>query len=295
MSSDHAARDTGRGLAGLIDVLDRAEGVLPRRSARPARSAAYRTTAHRAGGSRAVALRPVPPAPAARPAPVAAPPLAAVPSAVPAAPRAVVVRPRPPAPRPGLVRRLALWGAGPDGAYLAWGAPAAASMPARETGPRGLRGLVRRLALWGAGPDGAYLAWRPFPSAAVPTPVARPHEIDPPVVLRELPSTPTIEPAASSPAAALPLPRSGASNPGAGAPGGRVPSSGVRTTGAPSTGLVRARGDPLTCPARGSPLRPAPGRSPPATGQLRDHGTQPRDAVLAAPPSTPRTVTDFPG
>lgn len=274
MSSDQAARDTGRGLAGLIDVLDRADGALPSPRSRPQRpvphrTAAYRTAGHRAGGTRAVPLRPVPPAPAARPAPGG--------SAVrgPATPAPAA----PERPRPGLLRRLALWGSGPDGAYLAWDAapphrtgPRSVDRAASGHGPRsagrGLRGLVRRLAMWGAGPDGAHLAWGPgVPAGPARGPApARPADVDPPVVLRELPSTPTVEPAASSPAAALPSPRPGASTPRAGAPGGRVPSSGVRPAGAPSTGLVRARGDPVTCPARGSPSWSVPGRAPPAPG-----------------------------
>ena len=169
-------------------------------------------------------------------APVARP--AARPAA-PAAGRARRPRPAPPARR---ARRIALWGAGPDGEYLAWGGPA----PRRPRKP---------------------LADRP-------------------VVLREMPSTPTIpppdRPAASSPAAALP-PRGPASTgprwmpP---VPRGAVAVPGVRPRGRPersrATGwppqvpgrchrTVRARGDPLPVRARGSPRRrddPGPAAPP---------------------------------
>src|SRR5690348_3527201 len=60
------ARDE-RTLAGLIDVLDRADAMLPPRRHRPARSSAYRPAGRRVPAP----VRPLPPAPAGR---AAAPP-----------------------------------------------------------------------------------------------------------------------------------------------------------------------------------------------------------------------------
>jgi hypothetical protein len=264
MPSDPSGRDRGRTLSGLIDVLDRADAGRPQ---------ARRPAAHRPAGSRSravgtVPLRSVQPAPMARPAPT---------------PRAYVLPEPEPAPIGRLsdvVRRAAMWGAGPQGEYLAWpAAPRPATPPARR--PARLRALVRRLTMWGAGPHGEYLAWgrRPVPG--------RRRDVDPPVVLREMPSTPTIQPAAPSPAVAL-LPRvpassagrsSGVSHPPPPVPRGAVAVPGIRpggppersrATGRPShhrpspqaTGLVRARGDPLSCPARGSPAPARRSRSP---------------------------------
>jgi hypothetical protein len=277
-SADPTGRDTGRSLAGLIDVLDRADGgtVAGRR----------RLSAHRPSGARStvrtVPLRSIQPAPLARPAvgtvrqPAGAPPAAAPPAAV----------------RPGgllhtLVRRAALWGAGQQGEYLAW-RPSARPAPApgdavgaprpavRTRRPARLRRLVRRVALWGAGPAGEYLAW-----GAPPRPAPK-READRPVVLREMPSIPTIQPVAPSPAAAL-LPLGPASSAGPEGmppvPRGAVAVLGIRPRGRPerspatgwpsqarssgaATGLVRARGDPLTCPARGSPPPARRSRSP---------------------------------
>jgi hypothetical protein len=146
-SADLPGRDPGSALSGLIDVLDRADGVAagtrPQRSAgaRPAavRTAAVRTQAARAGSLRGVPLRPVQPAPAARP---------ALPARAPAA---------------------------------VLGPPVTAAARRAPTGR--LRALVRRLALWGAGPNGEYLAWSSAPPA---------RRVDPPVLLREMPSTPTV-------------------------------------------------------------------------------------------------------
>lgn len=175
-------------LAGLIGVLDRADSAAllhrmrtaERRSVRPA------------------PIRSVQPAPMARPGrvPVAAAPLR---------PRVVVV-PEPERPAVGglrgLFHRAALWGAGAHGENLTWRTPAPAPRPSRL---EALRDLTRRAALWGAGPRGEHLAWgRPRPAAA-------PREVDPPVVLRAMPSTPLIQHAAPSPAAslrpAIPAPR----------------------------------------------------------------------------------------
>jgi hypothetical protein len=218
-------------LSGLLDVLERADDLPLRSRPRPARAAVLRPgparTARGAGG-----VRPLPPArpvPLPRPRPPVVQPPAVLPEAA--------VRAE---PRPGLGARL-------------------------RTLPRGLgarlRTVARRLAMWGAGPGGANLAWgRP----AAPAPRA-----DGPVVLTELPSTPTIRPAAPSPAAALvpartprpiapprvpvvpplarqvPAPRPTPS-PGT-APAGHRPGS------ARASGPARARGDPRPPPARGQP------------------------------------------
>ncbi|WP_212719383.1 hypothetical protein, partial [Blastococcus sp. CCUG 61487] len=165
-------------LIGLIGVLDRADGPPPRPRNRPVHSTAFRAT------GRPVPLRSVQPAPPAR--------AGRVPSAP--APRVVVVPERQRVPITGLrdlVRRLALWGGGADGEYLAWRTAAPAPRPSQRTR---VRALVRRAALWGAGEHGEYLAWG--------APVAARRRLDPPIVLHELPSTPTIRPAAPSPAAA---------------------------------------------------------------------------------------------
>src|SRR4051794_20251420 len=151
LAEDRAARG-GAGdlsLASLLDALDRADAVEGRPRPRPRRATGRRTA--RAG------LRPVQPLRS---------PQAAAPAAAPAAGTA----PAPTAPAPTERRGLRT----------------------------ALRDLTRRLALWGAGPDGVYLAWGstarpPISLAAEPRP-------DAPVVLRELPSTPTVQPAASSPA-----------------------------------------------------------------------------------------------
>ncbi|MBJ7454346.1 MAG: hypothetical protein JHC71_19985 [Blastococcus sp.] len=162
---------------------------------RPVHTAAFRASA------RAVPLRPVLPAPAARPVRVPAP-------RTPTVTVTVVPEPerRPVTGLRDLARRAALWGAGPQGEYAAWRTPEPAPRPPLR--PR-LRALTRRIALWGSGPRGEHLAW------GGPPPVVAPRLVDPPVVLRELPSTPTIRPAASSPAVALipaptaPSPRTG--------------------------------------------------------------------------------------
>lgn len=187
--------DPGASLAGLIGVLDRADGAPSAQRSRPVHTAAFRASA------RAVPLRSVPAAPAARPGRV---PVAAV-----RTPTVTVVPDPEPRPITGLrdlARRAALWGAGPQGEHLAWRTPEPAPRPPLR--PR-LRALTRRIALWGSGPRGEHLAW------GRPAPVAAPRQVDPPVVLRELPSTPTIRPAAPSPAVALipaptpPSPRTG--------------------------------------------------------------------------------------
>jgi hypothetical protein len=279
--------ESGRTLAGLLDVLDRADVPASQR-ARTRRPAVDRPEAYRRGTARRQPLRSVPQAPPARPLPTGA-----LPAAAPAQARVPAVSQRP-GPLRALTRRVALWGAGLDGEYLAWrGGGARAATSAAHTGsvatapaarrPSRLRALTRRLALWGAGVDGEYLAWfPPGRTAASGEPADRRPLSDRPVVLREMPSTPTIQPAASSPAAAL-LPRGPASSAGprgarpvsSGAvpvpgirPGGRLERSGA--TGWPSparpspagNGLVRSRGDPLSCPVRGSPPPARRARSP---------------------------------
>jgi hypothetical protein len=259
-SADLSGRDCALTFAGLLDVLDRADSGLVAQRTRPRRSAASRPAGSRSG-VRTVPLRSVQPAPMART-------VRSTPASVPGP-----ARPTAPAgpPRGGIrlvSHRIALWGSGPEGEYLAWRCPAPRTARRRFS----LRALVRRAALWGAGPTGEYLAWggasRPAP-AGFPPPL---RDLDGPVVLRELPSTPTIQPAAPSPAAAQ-LPRGPASNGPRGmppVPRGAVAVPGMRPSGPPerslatgwpsparpspaATGLVRARGDPLACPARGSP------------------------------------------
>ncbi len=209
-------------LGGLLDVLDRAEPLPARGGSRPGRAALRRAGAAR----RPAAVRPVP-LPAARPRSLGPAP------AAPAAPARTAPARTAPAPVPTVRRGLR----------------------AR------VRGLVRRLALWGAGPGGAHLAWG-RPAAPAPRP-------DGPVVLTELPDTPTVQPAAPSPAAALrparaprpaarprvpvvpPLARQVPAPRPAPAPrtaqGGRPP--GAARASAPA----RARGDPRPPPARGQP------------------------------------------
>ncbi len=277
MPSDPSGRDRGRTLSGLIDVLDRADGGPAARRPQTRRPAAHRPTGSRSRPVGTVPLRSVQPAPMARTTPT---------------PRAYVL-PEPERAPVGrlsdLVRRAAMWGAGPQGEHLAWPAAPRRATPAGRR-PARLRALVRRLTMWGAGPHGEYLAWgrrpvpgqrRPVPGQRRPAPGQR-RDVDPPVVLREMPSTPTIQPAAPSPAVAL-LPRvpassagrsSGVSHPPPPVPPGAVAGPGKKpggpperspATGRPSpqaTGRGRARGDPLSCPARGSPAPARRSRSP---------------------------------
>jgi hypothetical protein len=275
------------GLAGLIDVLDRADG-------HAATSLRRRARAHRPAGSRGsirtVPLRSVRPAPMARPAHTPAPSTAEAAHLAPDV-LAATGATGPAGELRWLVRRAALWGAGPRGEYLAW-TPSSAHAGARR--PL-LRGLVRRVALWGAGPRGEYLAWSASPARPAP-----PVDVDPPVVLRELPSTPTIRPAAPSPAAALvprgpavpvaarvippvpPVAEDAKTRPTPPAHTGTRPPTGcprpsawppsrpeatlTRSSSVPravpapqpagrsaAAGAARARGDPTSCPVRGSP------------------------------------------
>jgi hypothetical protein len=260
--ADPSGRSSASTFAGLLDVLDRADAGLAARRPRSRRPAAYRPAGARSG-VRTVPLRSVQPAPMARPVASAPRPMLSI---APAATQGSSLR---------LVgRRMALWGAGPNGEYLAWptsAARAGAAVHAPSAAPRRSRlsALLRRAAMWGAGPNGEYLAWGARPSSPVPPARA----VDGPVVLREMPSTPTIQPAATSPAAAQ-RPRGPASSAGprgmppvprgaVAVPGRRPlgPPEHSRATGWPSparpslaaTGLVRARGDPLRYPARGSP------------------------------------------
>ncbi|MBM7806673.1 hypothetical protein JOD57_002510 [Geodermatophilus bullaregiensis] len=237
-------------LAGLLGLLDGAD-ELPRRR-RPRRAVVTRSPG--APG----ALRPLPvarPVPAPRPRP-AAPAVATAGTAPDRGAELPVPGSRLRARLRAATRRLAMWGAGPDGAHAAWPTAPVVVPPARP-------GVLRRLALWGAGPGGAHLAWgrpaRPAPAA----PAA-----NGPVVLTELPNTPTVRPAASSPAAALSpagvarpvLPvRTGGSGPGLAPAGWPVrPAAPRGGTGPPArAGSARARGDPVPVAARGSP-RPPP-------------------------------------
>lgn len=308
MPADLTGRDSGRSLAGLIDVLDRADSGVSRRRPLPRHAAAARASAYRSGVVRTAPLRSVRPAPPARlaPAPFRALPLAPATSAAANATHAGLLA--------RLTRRVALWGAGPGGAYLAWHPSVPAVLPACPVvavpsaerrpvpGSPGLLAMLRRrAALWGAGAHGEHLAWStaPLPRSAARISL---RSVDGPVVLRELPSTPTVQPAVPSPAAALvPGPASSPAGPVARpaqighrppAPpvaesesaGPRVPVQSARTpqpTGWPrrpprsssrparsfptATGLARARGDPLPGRARGSP-RPPPCRAPRAHG-----------------------------
>jgi hypothetical protein len=256
--------EAGRSLAGLIDVLDRADAARSRSRVAVRRATSYGPAGFRSGAVRTVPLRSVQPAPLARP----------VPGALRVVPPAPVEASSPgtSAARRGLVRRAALWGSGAEHEYLAWRPRA----PRPSMRPSVLGRVVRRAALWGAGPGGEYLAWG-RPRALVRTDVNRP------VVLRELPSTPTTQPAAPSPAAALtpsdpavdrvrtvpslPLkPRGTEGVPGGGPRRGQDrPATGwpesPRSSPA-ATGLVRTRGDPLAFPARGSPPPARRTRSP---------------------------------
>ena len=259
---DDAGSDAGLTLAALIDVLDRADEVLVRTRPRPRRSAMHRSPAARSAAARSSAVRSAPAArrsgstsravlgssatdrPVPRVVPARSVPLRSVPPAPPARVPVVLAQPATQPSRPpvgvrlravlsAVVRRAALWGAGPGGAHLAWNAPP---------------------------PPRVYRASGARPAAAART-------VDPPVVLRELPSTPTTPPT-TPPAArtagpvAHPRPRAAVRNtparplripalstvrripPLPPAPGG-VPNR------ARSPGGVR--GSPGSAPARGSP------------------------------------------
>jgi hypothetical protein len=257
---DPVALEARLSVAALFDVLDRAgAGPLPART--PGRRPAnYRPAGARRGGVRSAPLRSVRPAPMARPVP-GEPRVAAI-QAAPAAPAA-------PGRLAALIRRVALWGSGPDGEYLAWRPavrPVVRTPDVAATRTDRRPGLLRRAALWGAGAQGEHLAW-----GAPTRPVGRP-VTDRPVVLRELPSTPTIQLSAPSPARELshrrpapagprwapPVPRGAVAVPGTrpSGPPERSRATGwppqVTRSGAPA-GLAQARGDPLSSPARGSP------------------------------------------
>src|SRR5947208_3529311 len=115
--ADPIGREPHRTLAGLIDVLDRADGQAGQRP-RPRHPAASRS-AHRPGPGRTVPLRSVQPAPMARRLPGST---AVVTLSVPP------LRKESPGRPVGVLRRIALWGAGPRGEYLAW--PGAFPRPA---------------------------------------------------------------------------------------------------------------------------------------------------------------------
>src|SRR4051794_25077817 len=92
-----SGRSRAGGLAGLIDVLDRADG--PSTAGPRRRSTAHRPAGSRAGSIRSVPLRSVRPAPMARPTPAPAP--AEPPPVAPAAPVAAAL-----VPSVGLLRGL---------------------------------------------------------------------------------------------------------------------------------------------------------------------------------------------
>jgi len=249
--------DAGASLAGLIGVLDRADGAPSAQRSRPVHTAAFRASA------RAVPLRPVPPAPAARPVRLPAPRTPTV-TVVPEPERRPITGLR------DLARRAALWGAGPQGEYAAWRTPEPEPRPPLR--PR-LRALTRRIALWGSGPRGEHLAW------GGPAPVAAPRQVDPPVVLRELPSTPTIRPAASSPAVAL-IP----------APTVPSPRTGPAVLRVPATTPVAAGRPTPTGPVGPGWAAPPPGwPQPPAWGSHRQVAVPVgRTTVLPPLPAGPR-------
>ena len=253
LPAEPSGTEAGLTLAALIDVLDRADEVLVRTPPRPRRAALHRppasrtvagrwdplrdrdvlpaSTARRPGGtSRAVVRsagtdRPVP-----RPAP----------RVVPA--RAVPLRPVPPAPPARLPVVAAPFSAAPAAAALS-------RTPLRARLRAALAAMVRRAALWGAGPDGAHLAWNAPPPARVyratlSAPPSAARRVDPPVVLRELPSTPTTPPVARAVQAPVPASRVD--------PRPAVRRTPVRTLRTPALSTVR----------RIPPLRPAPGAVP---------------------------------
>ncbi|MGY2001591.1 hypothetical protein [Blastococcus sp. SYSU DS1024] len=292
MRADRSPREPGSTLMGLIDVLDRAEQVRPRQRPRPA--------THRAA-ARPAPLRSVQPAPAARAAHVPAPPVFT--------PRVIVVPERVREPLGGvrgLTRRMALWGAGEQGQNLAWRTPAPpAPVPGRRRAA--LRGFTRRMALWGAGEQGRHLAWGRPASRVL-------RDLDPPVVLREMPSTPSIQPVAPSPAAAL-LPAGPASSPGSRTgtaasdatarptahPSSTEPSvrsrphAGRRPPGDwPSSGRYGARSTPPFLPVRTpgpagrTPRVPAP-RSPQGSGGAGARGDPAGCPARGSPPPPRRT------
>lgn len=290
------AGEPASSLVGLIGVLDRADAPPSRVRPRPVHTAAFRAA------GRQTPLRSVQPAPPAR---AGRMPIASAPRT----PRVTIV------PEPGrlpitglrdLVRRLALWGSGANGEYLAWRSPAPEPRRSRRAA---VRGLVRRAALWGAGERGEYLAW------GAPAPVAAPRPLDPPVVLHELPSTPTIRPAATSPAAApVPAPAARPSRTGPGvaratAPGARRgPRSPVGPGWAPPPpgwpqppawlvpphARVAARTRPVHLASAGPAGNSPVARSPSASTRARPDGA--RGDPLPAPwPPHPRRARATPG
>src|SRR3954466_10928125 len=258
--ADPIGREPHRTLAGLIAVLDRADGVQAGQRPRPRHPAASRS-AHRPGSGRTVPLRSVQPAPMARRLPGST---AVVTLSVPP------LRKESPGGPVGLLRRIALWGAGPRGEYLAWPGvfPRPAGGPARAAAhaPGRFSALIRRAALWGAGPRGEYLAWSS--GAGRPAPSTLRAERDSPVLPRELPTTPTVQRAAPSPAAAL-VPAGPASSP-----------TPRLTRGAPTVAGCSPPG----------PSSPAPsGWSPAPTGwpQPREWRPSRQGETHSTPPSPP--------
>ena len=265
--ADRGQSEGAGALAGLIGVLDRADEVRPR--PRP-RAAAHRSAA------RPAPLRSVQPAPSARAARTPAGPVRT--------PQVVVVPERVRQPLGGLrgiTRRMALWGAGDHGENLAWRTP---HRPAPQPGRRraALRAFTRRMALWGAGEHGQHLAWGAggSPSSAPPAP----RVVDPPVVLRELPSTPSFQPVASSPAAAL-------------LPAGPAPSPGPRTGTAASDATARPVHHPSsTEPSARLHVRVRSPRDWPSSGRYGARSTPPSSPVRLPGPTgrTPRVPAPRP-
>ena len=239
------ADPSGTALAGLLDVLDRADGGPVRQRPRAGRSAAHRPAAyHLAGAGRATrALPPARPVPTLRrPTPTPAAP----------APRASVTTPvaAPPAsPATGRLRAL-------------------------------VGRLVERASLWGAGPGGAHRSWGPGPVHPPRVPAAV--RTDGPVVLRELPSTPTtgaprrrtVAPAGWSPAASTPWTP------------GTVPA--LRRSLVPSGGKGRTTPTVEAC-SPPAPSSPAPSAwSPPPTG------SRPPQAWRSSRPAATRSTPPSP-
>lgn len=256
LPAEPSGTEAGLTLAALIDVLDRADEVLVRTPPRPRRAALHRSPVARNVADRWDPLRDLDARPGAtvsrpgttsraiaRPGGTDRSVPRSAPRVVPA--RAVPLRSVPPAPP----ARLPV---APAPSSAAAGARLPASRPRTPVGARlraAFRAVVRRAALWGAGPGGAHLAWNAPPPARVyrgtiPQPPAAARRVDPPVVLHEMPSTPTTRPA--PPPARPPLPPARVHP----RPTGRV--TPVRPLRTPALSTVR----------RIPPLPPAPGAVP---------------------------------
>ena len=207
MAADPIALEAVRSVAALFDELERAGGgpVHPRSPHR--RPASYRPAGARTGGVRTVPLRSVQPAPMARPAPGALPARQAAPQPVHATGLLHTV-----------IRRAALWGAGPQGEHLAWRPARPARRASRREPsrsprrrPDGTPTSGRDCGTWSAGsPSGAPAREASTsPGAAPAAPGRSSREADRPVVLREMPSTPTDPARGAFPRCGAVSPRSG--------------------------------------------------------------------------------------